>query len=256
MNPGQPAPGWWLASDGNWYAPELHPSNPVDVETQPPVLTPNLPSFGSVESFASGPSPYLGARTATLTAPTQQDETFIGAPPGATTPKRNRIKPGWIVLVVAIAVVVALVVGKEVTHKTTASSGSSPAASTSQDVATQDTVRDALTYVLGEYESNHASFTGVTPAAMEQDPHAYHHLMWIAGPTTPSDGSTVSLAADDQAATVAALAPSGTCWFAHIDMNTGSNPRAPEFVGQRGGPCNALAAPSTGWAAFFPPPQA
>ena len=28
----QPPPGWWQASDGNWYAPELHPAAPA----QPP----------------------------------------------------------------------------------------------------------------------------------------------------------------------------------------------------------------------------
>jgi hypothetical protein len=33
MNEGAPAPGWWLASDGNWYPPELHPY------PSPPVAT-------------------------------------------------------------------------------------------------------------------------------------------------------------------------------------------------------------------------
>lgn len=26
MTTGQPAPGWWIASDGQWYPPELHPA--------------------------------------------------------------------------------------------------------------------------------------------------------------------------------------------------------------------------------------
>jgi hypothetical protein len=28
-------PGWWIASDGKWYPPELHPSVRVDSTTQP-----------------------------------------------------------------------------------------------------------------------------------------------------------------------------------------------------------------------------
>jgi len=214
---------------------------------------PKLPTFGPVETVAPRPSPYVGDRTATSPASSRQAEAFRGVAPEAGKSKSRSIKPGWIILVLGIVVVVAFVVGKEITHKATASGGSSPVTSTSQDVATQNTVRDALTYVLGEYESDHSSFAAVTPAVMEQDPHAYHHLAWVAGPTTASDGSTVSLAISSQAATVASLSPSGTCWFAHLDMS-GSGPKAPQFVGQQGGTCNALAAPSTGWAGFFPPP--
>jgi hypothetical protein len=40
-------PGWWIASDGNWYPPELHPSvregsrmrSPVDTPVQPAAQT-------------------------------------------------------------------------------------------------------------------------------------------------------------------------------------------------------------------------
>jgi hypothetical protein len=28
-SPPSPGPGWWLASDGNWYPPETHPDAPI-----------------------------------------------------------------------------------------------------------------------------------------------------------------------------------------------------------------------------------
>ena len=41
-SPGSPSPGWWQASDGNWYPPESHPSyvQPVPADLTPPPLTP------------------------------------------------------------------------------------------------------------------------------------------------------------------------------------------------------------------------
>jgi hypothetical protein len=36
-----PGPGWWLASDGNWYPPEARPSPPTSTqEQQPPAINP------------------------------------------------------------------------------------------------------------------------------------------------------------------------------------------------------------------------
>jgi hypothetical protein len=35
-------PGWWLASDGTWYPPELHPSM-QGVGKKPPIPVPELP---------------------------------------------------------------------------------------------------------------------------------------------------------------------------------------------------------------------
>ena len=36
-------PGWWIASDGNWYPPELHPSVREGSRMQSPVDTPVQP---------------------------------------------------------------------------------------------------------------------------------------------------------------------------------------------------------------------
>ncbi len=47
-------PGWWIASDGNWYPPELHPS--VREEPKPPVPTKmHVPAQPSLATAASVP---------------------------------------------------------------------------------------------------------------------------------------------------------------------------------------------------------
>ena len=33
----EPAPGWWLASDGRWYPPELHPDIRAAIAIKPVV---------------------------------------------------------------------------------------------------------------------------------------------------------------------------------------------------------------------------
>jgi hypothetical protein len=47
-NDSQPGPGWWKASDGNWYAPEQHPSyqpspDPAVLNGRPTPMTPPAP---------------------------------------------------------------------------------------------------------------------------------------------------------------------------------------------------------------------
>ena len=52
-------PGWWIASDGNWYPPELHPSvregtrmrSPVDTPVRPAGQDPGGTPAGSGESL-------------------------------------------------------------------------------------------------------------------------------------------------------------------------------------------------------------
>ncbi len=55
-------PGWWIASDGKWYPPELHPSvregtrmrSPVDTPVQPAGQSPGtVPSMGGAASHPS-----------------------------------------------------------------------------------------------------------------------------------------------------------------------------------------------------------
>lgn len=48
MSDVSPGPGWWIASDGKWYAPELHPS----VQSGTPVAA----TAGAPGHAGSGPS--------------------------------------------------------------------------------------------------------------------------------------------------------------------------------------------------------
>lgn len=56
MSDVQQGPDWWQASDGKWYAPELHPSNrpPPPPPLYPPPPPPPGPGFGL------GPGPGFG----------------------------------------------------------------------------------------------------------------------------------------------------------------------------------------------------
>ena len=49
--PAPPAPGWWLASDGNWYPPEAKPGVPMSYGAPPAYGPPP-------NAYAPGGSPY------------------------------------------------------------------------------------------------------------------------------------------------------------------------------------------------------
>lgn len=72
MSDGWQGPGYWLASDGNWYPPEARPGVPVEDHSHPSYATPDVgahwggygtatlqhpvePSWPSVDAFAMGP---------------------------------------------------------------------------------------------------------------------------------------------------------------------------------------------------------
>ena len=50
-------PGWWIASDGNWYPPELHPSVREGSRMQSPVDTPVQPIDQVVRTTAEAAHP-------------------------------------------------------------------------------------------------------------------------------------------------------------------------------------------------------
>jgi hypothetical protein len=168
--------------------------------------------------------------------------------------RRSRSKSTSILLVLAVVAVVAvLAVGKVVLHKSSPVAVSTPATSTAQDVTTQVNLRGAFVYLEGQYGLNQSTFSGITPAVMGQNPH--DQLVWVSGSSDSGNGNTMSLAADGQSVTVASLSASGACWFGRINRQPGASlvTDAPQYVGQLGGQCNALAAPSSGWASTFPP---
>lgn len=53
MRDGMPAPGWWIASDGRWYPPELHPDvyTPVAVASSAPPATAAVADSALASSF-------------------------------------------------------------------------------------------------------------------------------------------------------------------------------------------------------------
>ena len=50
-------PGWWIASDGNWYPPELHPSVREGSRMQSPVDTPVQPAGQAAPMAAQAAHP-------------------------------------------------------------------------------------------------------------------------------------------------------------------------------------------------------
>lgn len=123
-----PAPGWWQASDGNWYAPELHPAyqgpTPVAAEHSnsddwfaagAPTLQEFAPSGSTSPPFQSGeyptPAPYgaSGYPAPPGTPP------YPGAPAGYGTPYAapppdswSQSKPRRRALLIALLVVALL----------------------------------------------------------------------------------------------------------------------------------------------------
>jgi hypothetical protein len=74
-------PGWWIASDGKWYPPHLHPSVPITVTPDPVTRFPGTPGL----PFADG------------------------IPPQSDTPKKRSHRP--LAAATGIVVVILLVVG-------------------------------------------------------------------------------------------------------------------------------------------------
>ncbi len=100
-DPAAPGPGWWLASDGQWYPPQA----PADVAP-----TPAPTSIPSSPSAATAPVVDAAAGTTAGGSPAAPPP----APPaaGKAKPKRNLVKPLVIVgsVIVVVFVLVAAVV--------------------------------------------------------------------------------------------------------------------------------------------------
>ena len=59
MRDGMPGPGWWIASDGRWYPPELHPdmrATTAVVVEEPPAVTPSDEAISLLPNLPHGVS--------------------------------------------------------------------------------------------------------------------------------------------------------------------------------------------------------
>jgi hypothetical protein len=80
MSSAQPGPGWWLASDGSWYSPELHPSR----RSSPPASafgsTPLAPAVGTALNplARSGSSSAGGGETVSSRVPSLRTFVLVG----------------------------------------------------------------------------------------------------------------------------------------------------------------------------------
>lgn len=88
-SPGSPGPGWWQASDGNWYPPESHPGYvppvPTDLTPPPPTFPTPPPSTAfqdpSSEPTAFGTTTQFPVPDATQTLPTVPPVPIPEGPP-------------------------------------------------------------------------------------------------------------------------------------------------------------------------------
>jgi uncharacterized RDD family membrane protein YckC len=97
---GPPRPGWWIASDGRWYPPELHPS----VRRPQPPAPPPAPA-------AQPPAPAAQPPTPSRPAPTAQP----AVPPPATVEAREAVPAHSLRLAIYASRVFAYVVDAIIT---------------------------------------------------------------------------------------------------------------------------------------------
>ncbi len=76
--------GWWMASDGNWYPPHLHPDAMARAVEPPAPVAPPLPQFAAFTPLAP-PDPILGS------AP----PSAYGYPTGPPYATRMDVPPGY-----------------------------------------------------------------------------------------------------------------------------------------------------------------
>jgi len=98
-------PGWWQASDGNWYPPELHP------DYVPPLAQPTAAATGRGPAAAAAPTNSSGA------PPARRSRNGVAS---HRAPKAPAYKRWWFWTVAALVVVVVVAVTTGGTKKGTA----------------------------------------------------------------------------------------------------------------------------------------
>lgn len=150
MSDASQGPGWWQASDGKWYAPELHP----DFQPEP---TQALPSEGPGEATQvvppAGPPPEPTRVVPPVTAP-------VGPPPGGPIGPplggpplpppgggRGKVIAAVVVAIVLLAAVLVLLLNRDKGNggSVAASSSSSRSSSSESSPPTSTTTRRTTT---------------------------------------------------------------------------------------------------------------
>lgn len=163
------------------------------------------------------------------------------------------------VVVVGAAIAAAVVVLGDRTPRT--SPPGEPAAQTATTAVADHSSQVVLVRAIHDLRSQYTylnTYAFVTPPALEKlDPM----LTFVTGTTNVDHTSFVSVATDQQTATIATRSPDGTCWYL-LDAEPGSPVIAQDqlpgpamyFNMQSTGSCNGATAPTTHWGQTFPQP--
>jgi hypothetical protein len=101
-------PGWWIASDGKWYPPHLHPS--VRATETPHAESPGTAATPTGAAYSgSGAGPFVTSDPVNRFPGTPGLAYPDGTPPASETPKKHSRRP--VAAAMGIVVVILLVVG-------------------------------------------------------------------------------------------------------------------------------------------------
>ncbi len=242
-----------MASDGQWYAPELHPD--ARAASQVPAAPDSLASPNPAALPGYVPPAFPTADTGATGA-----QTISAGSAGSAGPNRTRLFVLVGLLVVVIALGVAYLVHRS-SSSTTSPVATTPATSTpatqqgskgpAEDRVAQAELNSALTAASAFYEGNGRSFATLTPAALQSTLPSIS----VVGAGEPSTtAGTISLASTTQAVLLTDASASGTCWWILHIAGTAPGvaaglPTAPGLYDDRStGPlCRAAGFPTRGW---------
>ena len=184
--------GWWQASDGTWYAPELRPDDCSPV------------AFSSARVDASTP----------LSLTTQSEQTS-GAPPPVAAGTERRRRNTSLLVVLGVLVLVGIAIGGFFLTKELASKSRS-----SQQTAAQENLQTALTGAATFYTSSNETYDGIMGGtAISSITQMDTGLSFVGASTASTDSSTISLSqSGGEVLVMTAYAPGSGICFGILDV--------------------------------------